>query len=141
MRSPNLKANLIFLFEQLGYLYGHKFTSTYGETAVNEDGQLTGAGRTWSAALGDLTHEQLVNGMRACKDGGEEWPPSIPSFVAMCKGTATNEFGLDFVPEYHREAIRNPERLLSSDERDSHRKEVAAKGMADIRAARIRKEK
>jgi hypothetical protein len=53
----------------------------------------------------------------------------------MCKGKQTNEFGLDYVPEYHRETIRNPERLLSSDARDEHRKEVATKGMAGIRAA------
>jgi len=113
------------------YLYGHKFTSTYGETAVDEDGQLTGAGRTWSAALGDLTHEQLVNGMRACKDGGEEWPPSIPSFVAMCKGTAKNEFGLDYVPQYHRETKR--ERLIESDENKTKHKAAYKSGISGLK--------
>lgn len=131
MQSPNLKANLIFLFEQLGYMFGHKFTSTYGETAVDEDGQLTGAGRTWSAALSDLTHEQLVNGMRACKDSGEEWPPSIPSFVAMCKGTATNEFGLDYIPQYHRETKR--ERLIESDENKAKHKAAYKSGMDGLK--------
>ena len=140
-QSSNLISNLIFLFENLGYMFGHTFTSTHGESPVDEDGQLTGSGRTWAASLNDVTREQIVNGMRACKDSGDKWPPSIPEFVAMCKGKAINEFGIDYVPEYHREAIRNPERLLSSDKRDAHRKEVAATGMADIRAAMKRKEK
>lgn len=134
-----MKSNLIFLFEQFGYMYTHKFTSTYGETAVDDEGNLTSAAKTWAASLGDVDHEQIINGMRACKDSGGEWPPSIPKFVAMCKGKDINGFGLDYIPEYHRPAIRNPERILSSDARDEHRKEVNKKGMAGIRAAMKKK--
>jgi hypothetical protein len=123
------------LWERLGYIYGHKFSATYGESATNENNELTEAARTWATGLRELTGEQIASGLHECVNCGEAWPPTLPEFVAMCKGKQTNEFGLDYVPEYHRETIRNPERLLSSDARDKHRKEVAAKGMADIRAA------
>ncbi len=116
-------------------MFGHTFTSTHGESPVDEDGQLTGSGRTWAASLNDVTHEQIVNGMRACKDSGDKWPPSIPEFVAMCKGKAINEFGLNYIPEYHRKPITNPERILSSDARNAHRKEIADEGVKNLKVA------
>ena len=116
-------------------MFTHKFTSVYGESAVDDKGNFTSSAKTWGASLSDVTHEQIINGMRACKDSGEGWPPSIPKFVAMCKGSGANEFGLDYVPEYHRSPIRSPEKILSSDTRDAHRKEVSKKAMGDLRGA------
>ena len=122
------------LWERMGYIYGHKFSATYGESAVNESNNLTEAAKTWATGLRELTGEQIAKGLHECVNCGESWPPTLPEFVAMCKGIKKNGFGLDYVPECYRQEKR-PERILSSDARDEHRKEVAEKGMAAIRAA------
>lgn len=123
------------LWERMGYIYGHKFTSVYGEVAFDGN-ELTEAARTWAAGLRELTGDDIAKGLRECIACGESWPPTLPEFVKMCKGNTTNGFGLDYTPEYHREYNRiPPENRLSSDERDEHRKETGKKGMADIRAA------
>lgn len=84
---------------------------------------LTEAARTWASGLRGLTGDQIANGLRECVDCGESWPPTLPEFVKMCKGSATNRFGLDYIPEYHREApIVDESRLLSSYQRDASRK-------------------
>ncbi len=120
------------LWERLTHIYGHKFASAYGESAIDEHG-LTEAAKTWASGLRGISGDQIANGLRECVDCGESWPPTLPEFVATCKGKTINGFGLDYVPEYHREVTRNPERLLSSDERDKHRKEIGKKGMAGLK--------
>ena len=112
-------------------MFGHTFTSTHGESPVDENGQLTGSGRTWAASLSDVTREQIVNGMRACKDSGDKWPPSIPEFVAMCKGKGINEFGLDYIPECYREKKR--ERLIESDENKEKHRAAYSVGMGGLK--------
>ena len=112
------------LFKKFQAIYGHKWViSIEGieETAVTE----------WSQGLAGLSGEDVKRGIDNLHD---EWPPSLPVFRALCKGKSVNGFGLDYVPEYHRPAIRNPERILSSDKRDANRKKVASKAMADIRS-------
>ena len=109
------------LWERLGHIYGHKFTSTYGETAY-DNCELTEAAKTWASGLRGLTGEQIANGLRECVDCGEAWPPTLPEFVKMCKGSSLNGFGLDYVPECYREApIVDESRLLSSDQREAAR--------------------
>ncbi len=126
---------ILNLWERLNHIYGHKFHSAYGESAFDENG-LTDTARTWATGLRGLTGDDIAKGLHECIACGESWPPTLPEFVKMCKGKQTNDFGLDYTPEYHREYNRvSPENRLSSDERDEHRKEVSKKGMADIRAA------
>lgn len=57
-------------------IYGHKWTSSYGET--DTDG-------TWAKCLADLSGDELKRGFRTCMTNGEPWPPSLPEFRAMCK--------------------------------------------------------
>lgn len=58
-------------------LYGHRWVSGYGEA---DDG-------TWLRGLRGLTPMQLANGLNACCESGDAWPPSLPVFRALCKGT------------------------------------------------------
>ena len=123
------------LWERMGYIYGHKFTSVYGEVAY-DGSELTEAAKTWAAGLAGLAGDDIAKGLRECIACGDSWPPALPDFVRMCNGKKDNGFGLDYIPEYHREVNRvSPENRISSDERDEHRKEVSKKGMADIRLA------
>jgi len=111
------------LWERMTHLFGHKFTSVYGESAII-DGTLTDVAQTWASGLRGLTGDQLADGLRACVDCGEAWPPSLPEFVGMCKKQSKNGFGLNHTPEmYHQKnrPIRDKSKLLSNDEREEKR--------------------
>ena len=119
------------LWERLTHIYGHKFASAYGETAT-EGNNLTEAARTWSSGLRGLTGEQIASGLRECINCGASWPPTLPEFVKMCKGESENEFGLNYVPEYHRKEYRR-DRLIESDENKEKHKAAYEEGMSGIK--------
>lgn len=68
------------MFARLAAMYGHKFTSAYGEDPASL------AGDTWAAGLAGLTNEQLADGLRACITRNDAWPPSLPEFRGLCMG-------------------------------------------------------
>ncbi len=125
---------MVNLWERFTHMYGHKFTSVYGEQSIFADGELTDVAKTWASGLRGVTGEQLASGLRACITRVDPWPPSLPEFVSMCTGKGENEFGLDYVPEYYRHESR-PERILESDQDKQCRKEAAKVGIAAMRAA------
>lgn len=57
-------------------MYGHKWTSSYGDS--DADG-------TWSKGLAGLTNDELKAGFFACLNSGEAWPPSLPEFRVLCR--------------------------------------------------------
>lgn len=56
-------------------IYGHKWTSAYGET---DDG-------TWLKGMSDITPEQVAHGLTECLKRQDPWPPTLPEFRAMAK--------------------------------------------------------
>ena len=64
--------------------FGHRWTSNYGE-ALNADKNLTEAANIWLNGLNDLSTDQIKAGLDQMLKDGEEWPPSMPQFVKMCK--------------------------------------------------------
>lgn len=83
------------LWERMAKIYGHKWTSSYGDA---DDG-------TWRAGLRGLTRKHIAHGLTKCVRGAEVWPPSLPEFIAMCKPTP-QDFGLPNFETAYREAIR-----------------------------------
>ncbi len=63
------------LWERMIEMYGHKFTSSYGEVPSE----------TWSRALSGATSHDLAEGVKACFKREDSWPPSLPEFVEMCR--------------------------------------------------------
>lgn len=63
--------------------FGYKWLNNYGEA---DNG-------IWLAGLRDLKPEQILRGIQACRDGGKEWPPTLPEFRKMCLPP--------IVPPYH----------------------------------------
>jgi len=121
----------------MSHLYGHKFTSAFGESAIS-NGELTDVAKTWASGLRGLTGAQIAKGLHVICARTDPWPPTLPEFRAACAGKALNEFGLNYVPEYHRpQPIREKAKLLSSDERDA-RREKAADRIKEMRAAIIK---
>lgn len=105
------------LWERMAMIYGHKWTSQYGE---QDDG-------TWLLGLSDVRPEAIRDGLEACIKSDDEWPPGVPEFRRMCLGKpkgGKNEFGLDYVPEYYRPRVTDRSRLLSSDDREARREKA-----------------
>lgn len=58
--------------------YGHKWSSAYGETPEE------GAGGTWQSGLTGVTTAQMADGLRACLQRTDPWPPTLPEFYHLC---------------------------------------------------------
>lgn len=129
---------IVSLWERMSHIYGHKWTSTYGESAVIGS-ELTDTAKTWASALREITGQQIADGLRACLEREDTWPPTLPEFKQLCDGKVSkkvNEFGLDYVPQCYRteNRITDKSRLLNSDERevkrDTYREKIG--GLKDI---------
>lgn len=71
------------LWLRLTAIYGHRFTSAYGDDPKGV------AGDTWARALADLTQTQLTAGLHACALSSDGWPPTLPMFRSLCLGVPT----------------------------------------------------
>lgn len=80
-------------------IYGHKWASAYGETDADD---------TWASGLKDMTPQNLADGLRACLDRAEPWPPTLPEFRALCKPETP--------PAYHQEYVPLPKPKISKEE-------------------------
>jgi hypothetical protein len=61
-------------------IYGHRWTSAYGDDPKGMSGD------TWGAGLHGMTGVQLARGLEACVASSDPWPPTLPEFRAMCLG-------------------------------------------------------
>lgn len=107
--------------------YLHKWDSAI-------DGRELEVTAEWAERLAGLTPEQILHGLDSWD---AEWPPSCEEFRRACLGAQkVNEFGLNYVPEYHRQGkrITDRSRLLSNDDRDRRRAGYRA-GLSDLKAA------
>lgn len=68
------------LWVRMAEIYGHKWTSAYGDNP-NE-----GAAQTWAKGLAGLRSQQLADGLKACLASADPWPPTLPEFRSMCLG-------------------------------------------------------
>lgn len=66
------------LWQLMGSMYGHRWTSSFGES-VDPD-------RVWAATLAGLDESQIRYGMRQCVNLGLDWPPTAPEFRKLCLG-------------------------------------------------------
>jgi hypothetical protein len=94
-------------------IYGHKWTSAYGET---DDG-------TWLKGMSDITPEQVAHGLSECLKRQDPWPPTLPEFRAMAKPNT---------PAYHKPFPKMLSRPWANEE-------VAEKAIGDLKKI-VRKE-
>lgn len=71
------------LWLRMAEIYGHRWTSAYGEDPD------TGAGETWAKGLAGVSTPQLAAGLGACIASADPWPPTLPEFRARCLGIPT----------------------------------------------------
>lgn len=63
------------LWDRMIEMYGHKFTSSFGEQPND----------TWARALSDMTGHEIATGLHACFEREDNWPPTLPEFITMCR--------------------------------------------------------
>lgn len=81
MPRERLRASQVeTLWERMAAIYGHRWTSAYGD---NPNGL---AGDTWAAGLNGLSPRHLACGLEACVVNSDPWPPALPEFRATCLG-------------------------------------------------------
>lgn len=125
--SDSLAAGLLSnLWERMTHMFGHRWTATFGESATS-NGALTEVAKTWGAGLRGLTGEDIAAGLRSCAASGEDWPPSLPQFRAMCKQTVE--------PVENAEMYRvQPKALPEPDWRKTERKAKGSEACSGLRS-------
>jgi len=104
-------------------LYGHRWASAYGE-----DPRGLG-GREWAVTLAGFTRAQVDAGLDACRNSGDDWPPSAPLFKARCLGIpALSTVRADLTRD---PADRSPFTRMAWAMVDSHRYRQASAETAD----------
>lgn len=78
------------LWQRMSEIFGPRWTSAFGEDAGG------GAGQTWAKGLAGLTVDQVAAGVEAVIVAGQDWPPMLPVFRAMCLGIPPVETILDY---------------------------------------------
>lgn len=71
------------MWVRMAEIYGHRWTSGYGE---DPDGP---AAQTWAKGLAGLRPDQLAAGLTTCLASADPWPPTLPEFRALCLGVPT----------------------------------------------------
>lgn len=77
----------------MSQIYGHKWASAYGDGVDRNTGKLTDTAEVWFGALAgaNVTELQIRQGLQKTVEAGDPWPPSLPEFVARCRGTVKTE--------------------------------------------------
>ena len=74
-----------YIWPKLTSMYGHKFTSKFGE----------GADNTWVACLAGLNELQIKTGLESSLKKSPIWPPAAAEFRALCEGRELDQNGKD----------------------------------------------
>lgn len=81
--GPSPQAMRTF-WARMAAIYGHKWSSAYGELPEDDNGKATTAGDTWRRGLMGIPSAALGIGLNACVVSADPWPPTLPEFRAMC---------------------------------------------------------
>lgn len=111
------------LWQRMAEIYGHKWTSAYGEDAG------ASAGQTWAKGLAGLTGTQIAFGLSAALASADEWPPTLPKFRALCFGIPS--FGVVRSEINARDSKRSPFAMLVWSRLDGVRYRAADADKAD----------
>ena len=106
---------MVRLWLRMVEIYGHKWTSSYGETP-NE---------SWIRCLADVEPAQIAKGLNALLARGDEWPPTAVGFRNLCIEPDAWE------RQAHKEY--RPERLLVDQGAKSKAKEAGEHFFSEMR--------
>lgn len=82
--KPMRNAAMRRLWERMAAIYGHRWTSSYGERCEDDSGALTIPGDTWARGLAGMPEISIGTGLNGCLKSADGWPPSLPEFRMLC---------------------------------------------------------
>lgn len=74
-----------YVWAHMAGLYGYRWVSAFGDDPRGIGGQ------EWALTLAGLTRAQIDAGLDACRNAGDDWPPSAPAFKIRCFGIPSFE--------------------------------------------------
>ena len=75
---------MIRFWQRMAAIYGHKWTSAFGDSPFNDQGVMTIAGDTWQRGLAGIPEPAIATGLQAALTSADGWPPTLPAFRALC---------------------------------------------------------
>ena len=75
---------MIRFWQRMAAIYGHKWTSAFGDSPFNDQGVMTIAGDTWQRGLTGISESAIAKGLQAALTSADGWPPTLPAFRALC---------------------------------------------------------
>jgi hypothetical protein len=71
---------MVTLWTRMEEIYPHRWVSKLGEPGSS-------AFETWRQGLAGITPEQLRRGLQQCLQRRDGWPPTLPEFRGLCRGS------------------------------------------------------
>lgn len=103
-------------------MYGHKFTSQFGES-VNT---------TWVACLVNLNDIDIKQGLESCLKNYPVWPPGAAQFRALCEGSELWQHRSDAYKSFNDPTHEYYQpKQIESDEAKQRKKEAAKTGIRE----------
>lgn len=96
-RARQPSARIEILWARLAAIYGHRWTSAYGDDPAGLGGD------TWGVGLFGVTPAELAAGIQACILRNDSWPPTLPEFRALCFGIPSLAAVKLDLPKAHRQ--------------------------------------
>ena len=88
--------DVLAIWQRMGSVYGHKWSSSYGEKVDP----------TWRRALQSIPVERLKVALARCAKRDDAWPPSLPEFMALTR-MQSDEIGSPDADKAFSEACHN----------------------------------
>ena len=98
------------LWQKMAEIYGHRWTSAYGESA-SPNGALSSAAQTWAEGLEGLSLDELRHGFERIIELAYPWPPPLTEFRQLCRRASA---------PYHAAAPALPASTVSREEALAH---------------------
>lgn len=92
------------LWQRMGEMFGNKWSSQQGESPND----------TWVRGCAGLSEAQLAHGLSTTLRENYDWPPSLPSFRAMCAGNWEARIHRPFIPPRAIEDLGARERNMAA---------------------------
>lgn len=110
----------IRVWDRMQEMFGSSWSSQYGDAPS----------RTWTQALSHMTDEQIVRGLQRIALGGEKFPPTLPQFIAVCRGEDGGECRTNSAAY-----VQLPHNPPETDEHKAARKARGREQMERVKAA------
>ena len=114
----------VYIWPILSSMYGHKFTSQFGEALDS----------TWIACLKGLNELQVKKGLEACLQEYPVWPPGAAQYRALCEGRILDKDGNDSSWQHAGDAYKSfddpshpsyePKRIDSDEQKEKRNKKA-----------------